>query len=116
MTQFTHIIVFDSKSDNHVQIDNLPDDIELLFNNSPVLANINNEEQVIGYITDVQNRPHTSLYYGNLYISNKYPEYTKIKIKGHNIRCANKNSSSIYHAVNIATFIEKIDADEIKNT
>lgn len=110
---FTHIIVFDSKADNHVQIDNLPDNIEYILENSSVIAKINNKYQVIGVITNVQNRPNTSLYYGNIYIQNKYPQFKKIKIYKHSIEYKNYPINGIYHATNIITYIKEANANEI---
>jgi hypothetical protein len=110
---FTHVIVFDSKADNHVRIDNLPDNIEYILENSPIIAKINNKYQVIGVITNVQNRPNTFLYYGNIYILNKYYQFKKIRIYKHSIEYKSPPIKGIYHATNIITYVERINKNEI---
>jgi hypothetical protein len=104
--EFKHKIVFDSKG-NNINISNKTDEIETLLTDSPIIAEVNGEETLVGAITNVQNRPNTTLYYGDIYIIGKFSQFKKFEIVGHDICYKEPPLDNIYDAINIVTHIKE---------
>lgn len=114
--EFKNRLIFDSKNDD-INILNKPDNLETILTNSPIVYN----DEVIGVITYAQNRPNTSLYYGNICIykdlleklSDIKIEYgNKIEIVNQELKYNNSKDSNIF-LTNIISHIKIHKKSEI---
>jgi hypothetical protein len=67
--------MFDSK-DEKFYIINRTNEIEHILNNSPVKY----KDKIVGTVTFSQNRSNTSLYYGNIFLTENIGDHKTIKV------------------------------------
>ena len=102
--EFTHVLLLDS-DDLDFHVSNLPDNIETLFTDSPVLIiNLQGEDIFAGMITYCANRSKTGLYYGNIKLIDEFNDIDKIRIVKTNLIISDKESNKI---TGFVTYIEK---------
>ena len=106
-------LIFDSngidKNGKKISISNSTKSIINLLENSPIIAIINNKKKLVGTFYNVHSRTNdNSLYYGNIYILDKYPQFRQFEITNHSINYQEPPINNIYEAINIVTYIKAI--------
>ncbi len=101
------ILLFDSNGvtiDNEkINILNPPKEIEKLLTNSLI---IDQNNKVVGSMLTAENKIGTTLYYGNIDITNK--NYNKFRIIDHRFRYKESSVNNNYNVINIVTIVKKV--------
>jgi len=95
--------------DNEVYyIENKTDEMERILTDSPIIAEINGKDKVIGLITYNQNRSGTKRFYGDIELTDEFISYNKVEVIRHQMTYKFVTEDSV-HVTGIFTYVKKVD-------